>query len=327
MLSNTYHLYLRPGDERIARHGGLHRFIGWDRPILTDSGGYQAFSLGERRTIDERGIMLPVAPRRQHAPADAGEGHRHPGQSRLRHRDGPRRVPRLSGHPGRGGGLDGADAPLGGPLPPAVPGAARRGRRRPQAGQAAGSRCELPAPAVRVTNPGQAQFGIVQGGTHRDIRVASAQATVELGFEAYAIGGLSVGEPPGPHVRNRRRHHAVSARRPAPVPHGDRHAGGPGRSGRPGRRPVRLRDADPERAERPALHQRRAPEHQERPVRGRPRSRPIRAAAATRAGTSRGPIFATCSWPARSRAATLNTLHNLTFYLDTMRRIREAIVV
>ena len=58
ILSNTYHLYLRPGDERIARLGGLHRFIGWDRPILTDSGGYQAFSLGERRTIDERGIRF-----------------------------------------------------------------------------------------------------------------------------------------------------------------------------------------------------------------------------------------------------------------------------
>ena len=58
MLSNTYHLYLRPGDERIARHGGLHRFIGWERPILTDSGGYQAFSLGQRRTIDERGICF-----------------------------------------------------------------------------------------------------------------------------------------------------------------------------------------------------------------------------------------------------------------------------
>src|SRR5512146_3135159 len=55
MLSNTYHLYLRPGDDLIARRGGLHRFIGWDRPILTDSGGYQVFSLAERRTITETG--------------------------------------------------------------------------------------------------------------------------------------------------------------------------------------------------------------------------------------------------------------------------------
>src|SRR3954453_17564992 len=55
MLSNTYHLYLRPGDDLIARRGGLHRFIGWPKPILTDSGGYQVFSLAERRTITEEG--------------------------------------------------------------------------------------------------------------------------------------------------------------------------------------------------------------------------------------------------------------------------------
>src|SRR5438045_3414726 len=56
LLSNTYHLYLRPGDDLIARRGGLHRFIGWNKPILTDSGGYQVFSLAARRTIDEQGV-------------------------------------------------------------------------------------------------------------------------------------------------------------------------------------------------------------------------------------------------------------------------------
>src|SRR5881394_771638 len=56
LLSNTYHLYLRPGDDLIARRGGLHRFIGWSKPILTDSGGYQVFSLAERRTIAEEGV-------------------------------------------------------------------------------------------------------------------------------------------------------------------------------------------------------------------------------------------------------------------------------
>ena len=58
LLSNTYHLYLRPGDELIARRGGLHRFIGWTKPILTDSGGYQIFSLASRRTIDEEGARF-----------------------------------------------------------------------------------------------------------------------------------------------------------------------------------------------------------------------------------------------------------------------------
>src|SRR5437899_9391376 len=58
LLSNTYHLYLRPGDDLIARRGGLHRFIGWTRPILTDSGGYQVFSLAARRTVDEEGARF-----------------------------------------------------------------------------------------------------------------------------------------------------------------------------------------------------------------------------------------------------------------------------
>src|SRR3954468_15927109 len=58
ILSNTYHLYLRPGDDLIARRGGLHRFMSWDRPILTDSGGYQVFSLAERRTINEEGARF-----------------------------------------------------------------------------------------------------------------------------------------------------------------------------------------------------------------------------------------------------------------------------
>ena len=64
ILGNTYHLYLRPGDERIARLGGLHRFIGWSRPILTDSGGYQVFSLAARRTHRRGGRALPLASRR-----------------------------------------------------------------------------------------------------------------------------------------------------------------------------------------------------------------------------------------------------------------------
>src|SRR5256885_12417324 len=58
LLSNTYHLYLRPGDSLIARRGGLHRFIGWEKPILTDSGGFQVFSLSERRTITEEGARF-----------------------------------------------------------------------------------------------------------------------------------------------------------------------------------------------------------------------------------------------------------------------------
>jgi tRNA-guanine family transglycosylase len=97
LLSNTYHLYLRPGADLIARRGGLHAFIGWQKPILTDSGGYQVFSMAaaDRR----RGRRaLSFAPRRLRAPADAGVGIGHSGATRIRCRHGARRVP---GAPGR----------------------------------------------------------------------------------------------------------------------------------------------------------------------------------------------------------------------------------
>ena len=84
ILGNTYHLWLRPGAELIARRGGLHRFNGWPGPILTDSGGYQVFSLAERRKVEEDGRALPLAPRRQRPPADAGARGRHPGAARRR---------------------------------------------------------------------------------------------------------------------------------------------------------------------------------------------------------------------------------------------------
>ena len=84
ILGNTYHLFLRPGDELIARRGGLHTFIGWDRPILTDSGGFQVFSLADRRVIREDGAEFRSPPRRQPAHAVARACHRHPGPARVR---------------------------------------------------------------------------------------------------------------------------------------------------------------------------------------------------------------------------------------------------
>jgi queuine tRNA-ribosyltransferase len=189
ILGNTYHLHLRPGDERIARLGGLHRFIGWDRPILTDSGGYQAFSLGERRTIDEDGIRF------------------------RSHLDGSERwlTPEKAVEIQANLGSDIAmvlDECLGYPATheearTSMERSARWARRCRErfvllpAEAAVESRVSrIGAPPVVVTNPGQAQFGIVQGGVYADLRAASAAATVDIGFEAYAIGGLSVGEPP-----------------------------------------------------------------------------------------------------------------------------------
>ncbi len=179
LLSNTYHLYLRPGGDLIARRGGLHAFIGWKRPILTDSGGYQVFSLADRRTIDEEGAHF-----RSH----------------------------LDGSPHLLTPEKAADvqAQLGSDISmvldeclayPADPEAARRSMERTLrwAGRARERFLTLQEKknrgSVSVTNPGQAQFGIIQGGVYGELREESARETVALGFEAYAIGGLSVGEP------------------------------------------------------------------------------------------------------------------------------------
>jgi queuine tRNA-ribosyltransferase len=178
LLSNTYHLYLRPGDDLIARHGGLHRFIGWTRPILTDSGGYQVFSLAQRRTIDEQGAHF-----RSHLDGSA-------------HLLTPEKAADIQAQLGSDIAMV-LDECLGHPAEPA---AVRESMERTLR-WAARARWRFTSlrdrlvPDIVVTNPGQAQFGIVQGGVFGELRVESAQRTVDIGFEAYAIGGLSVGEP------------------------------------------------------------------------------------------------------------------------------------
>jgi queuine tRNA-ribosyltransferase len=179
LLANTYHLYLRPGDRRIAELGGLHRFMSWTKPLLTDSGGYQVFSLAARRKVSEEGVAF------------------------RSHLDGQAIVltPESAADVQMQLGADIAmvfDECPAWPAPRAEVEAAtertlrwaRRGRDRfltLSSGK---------VPDVVRSNPAQAQFGIVQGGTEKDLRDRSAAGTVAVGFEAYAIGGLSVGEPP-----------------------------------------------------------------------------------------------------------------------------------
>jgi queuine tRNA-ribosyltransferase len=322
MLSNTYHLHLRPGDQLIARHGGLHRFIGWDRPILTDSGGYQAFSLGERRTIDEQGICF-----RSHL--DGSE-----------HLLTPEKATDIQANLGSDVAMV-LDECLGYPATPDEAAASmertlrweKRCRVRfsqiaSEDARATGSSATpwgRPPGLLVVSNPGQAQFGIVQGGTHIDIRVASAQATVELGFEGYAIGGLSVGEPPEimyevvgkttPLLPAERPRYLMGTGTPADLV--ESVARGvdlfdcvmPTRNARNGQlftSEGRLNIKNARYADDPA-----PPDPDCRCYTCRHFSR-----AYLRHLFLAGEIS----------AATLNTLHNLNFYLDTMRRIREAIV-
>jgi queuine tRNA-ribosyltransferase len=178
ILGNTYHLYLRPGDALIARQGGLHRFIGWPRPILTDSGGYQVFSLSSRRTITDEGAHF-----RSHLDGSA-------------HLLTPEKAADIQAHLGSDIAmvLDECVA-----HPCSIPEAGDAMRRTLDWARRARDRMlELrshPVDDVTVTNRGQAQFGIVQGSVYPELREASAVGTVALGFEGHAIGGLSVGEP------------------------------------------------------------------------------------------------------------------------------------
>ena len=192
ILGNTYHLHLRPGDRLIARAGGLHAFIGWPHPILTDSGGYQVFSLAAMRTVTEDGVEF-----RSHL--DGALCALSPeGATDIQARLGSDIAMVLDE-------LVGTAAPPGSNHPPTSQGsrsdagaAMERSVRWARRARARLLRLrDDPAAAadVQVTNPGQAQFGIIQGGVDPGLRTESVQATVDIGFEAYAIGGLSVGEP------------------------------------------------------------------------------------------------------------------------------------
>ncbi len=171
ILGNTYHLYLRPGHETIASLGGLHRFMGWTGPILTDSGGFQVFSLAALRKVDDDGVLF-----RSHL--DGSE-----------HRLTPERAVEIQN-------ALGSDISM--VLDECPPGAAPRetiaeAMRRTTAWAI---RCREAFASARAGETGRALFGIVQGGTHEDLRGEHAGAITQIGFDGYAVGGVSVGEPP-----------------------------------------------------------------------------------------------------------------------------------
>jgi queuine tRNA-ribosyltransferase len=196
ILGNTYHLHLRPGDDLIARAGGLHRFIGWPHPILTDSGGYQVFSLAQMRRVTEDGVQF-----RSHldgalcalSPEKATDIQAQLGSDIAMVLDecvatGPRDERREA----RESRIPDPSRPAPRDARPAMDRSVRWAQRCRERFLALK---QGPVDGVIVTNPGQAQFGIIQGGTDPALRVESVERTVEIGFEAYAIGGLSVGEP------------------------------------------------------------------------------------------------------------------------------------
>jgi queuine tRNA-ribosyltransferase len=167
VLANTYHLMLRPGPERIAALGGLHRFMRWPHPILTDSGGFQVMSLAALRKIDDQGVTF-----RSHLDGTMYEL-------------SPERAIEIQL-------LLGADIVM--QLDECVKLPAERidVERGVRLSLAWAERCKR---AFAGAPPGRALFGIVQGGDDAGLRLASARPLVAIGFDGYAVGGLAVGEP------------------------------------------------------------------------------------------------------------------------------------
>jgi queuine tRNA-ribosyltransferase len=166
LLGNTYHLMLRPGAERIARLGGLHTFMDWPRPILTDSGGFQVMSLSALRKISEEGVKF-----QSHI-----DGH-----AEFLSPERAMEIQRLLG----------SDIQMVFDECPALPAT----HDTIEKSMALSMRWAKRSKAAFGEQPGHACFGIVQGGTFADLRVRSAEALKEIGFDGYAVGGLAVGEP------------------------------------------------------------------------------------------------------------------------------------
>ncbi|WP_435022137.1 tRNA guanosine(34) transglycosylase Tgt [Tundrisphaera sp. TA3] len=164
LLANTYHLALRPGDEEVAAMGGLHAFMDWDGPILTDSGGFQVFSLADRAKITEKGVAF------------------------RSHLDGrlldltPERAVQIQENLG-------ADVAMCLDVCPALPASRETIAAAVDRTIRWATRCQQAR-----TRADQALFGIVQGGAEEDLRGRCAEALIALDFDGYAVGGVSVGE-------------------------------------------------------------------------------------------------------------------------------------
>ncbi|MBK7956008.1 MAG: tRNA guanosine(34) transglycosylase Tgt [Candidatus Accumulibacter sp.] len=172
-LGNTFHLWLRPGLEIIASHGGLHRFMGWNGPILTDSGGFQVFSLGALRKITEEGVKFQ-------SPINGDRKFLTPEESmHIQHRLNSDIVMILDECTPYPASHDEAAASM------------RRSLRWAKRSRAQHDQLENP----------NVLFGIVQGGMYEDLRDESLAGLAEIAFDGFAIGGLSVGEPKGEMAR------------------------------------------------------------------------------------------------------------------------------
>jgi queuine tRNA-ribosyltransferase len=165
VLGNTYHLMLRPGSERVARLGGLHKFMNWPGPILTDSGGFQVMSLSKLRTMDESGVTFQ-------SHLDGSKHHLTPERSMQIQND--------------------LDADITMAFDECTPFPATHDQAK--ASMDLSMRWAVRSKQAFQSRPGYGLFGIVQGGVYPDLRKDSVEALTAIGFDGYAVGGLAVGE-------------------------------------------------------------------------------------------------------------------------------------
>jgi queuine tRNA-ribosyltransferase len=305
ILGNTYHLYLRPGVETVRQMGGLHGFMSWRRPILTDSGGFQVFSLNQLRKINEEGVTF-----RSHLD---GSSHFFSPESAMAAQIGL-----------------GADIIMAFDECTEFPATRERMRASMELTARWAARSKKYFEDHKDEAPwasegkNQSIFGIVQGGMDRELRRESAERTIEIGFPGYAIGGLSVGEP-----RNLTREMVESTieHLPADKPRYVMGVGTPEEIAQYASLGVDMMDCVlPTRAARHGLLF---------TSEGKVSIKQARFA------KDAGPLDPNCRCSVCQRysraylrhlyasnevlAQVLNTIHNLSFYLDTMRRVRHAI--
>jgi len=346
LLGNTYHLYLRPGIAQVQRLGGLHRFMSWDRAILTDSGGFQVFSLSELRKLTEEGVTFrshldgstqflspeaateaqiglgadiimafdecteyPAEPSRVRSSMELTL--RWAERSKKYFEEHKHEVPWGRGHVGTAA--------------PSCPGAhRRRDASTTETELRSAGRARRPAPTC--SDHIQTLFGIVQGGMDPVLRKESAERTIEIGFPGYAIGGLSVGEP---RKLTREIVEATIQHLPAETPRYLMGVGTPEEIVEYANLGIDMMDCVlPTRAARHGLLF---------TSEGK-----ISIKQARYAG-DRGPLDPNCGCRVCARysraylrhlyasneilAQVLNTVHNLSFYLDTMRAVRHSIAL
>jgi queuine tRNA-ribosyltransferase len=313
LLGNTYHLYLRPGVEQIRRLGGLHRFMAWPRPILTDSGGFQVFSLNELRKVNEKGVTF-----RSHLD---GSSHSFSPESAMEAQIGL-----------------GADIIMAFDECTEYPAPPERARQSMELTLRWAQRSKNYFEEQKQQVPWfqnddrvdqgqhQALFGIVQGGMNHELRKESVERTVEIGFPGYAIGGLSVGEP---RSLTREVVEATVEHLPSDTPRYLMGVGTPEEIVEYASRGIDMMDCVlPTRAARHGLLF---------------TSEGKISIKQSRYASDEATLDPNCACRACSRysraylrhlyasnevlAQVLNTIHNLSFYLDTMRRVRHSIAL